>query len=115
MITTDYNKLVRDLIVPSLGRRGVFSESRQLSENEFRKALDNKLDEEVAEFHEAVTLELPKEKQIEEIVDIISVLLTRAQTLGCNKDELEIKIIAKEMDKGGFETRTFLISTTEQG
>ena len=51
MATKIYNKLVRDLIPDIIEESGNECRTRILSEEEYLKMLDAKLDEELAEYH----------------------------------------------------------------
>ncbi len=67
---TSYNKLVRDLIPEKLDRKGVPYEQRVASDEEYKRELIKKLQEEVAEFVEAPSLE----SSIEELADVLEVV-----------------------------------------
>lgn len=98
-----YNKLVRDNIPEIIVNNGGKAEIRILSDEEYRRYLEAKLDEEVGEYH--------KENTAEELADILEVVYALAASIGCTKEEL-LEIYQKKHDeRGGFEKRIFLISS----
>ena len=97
-----YNKLVRDKIPQMIENQGEKPNFRIMEEEEYFKALEQKLDEEVGEFH--------RDKNTEELVDILEVVFALAKTLDCSVDEL-MQVYQKKHDaRGGFDQRIFLIS-----
>ena len=62
-----YNKLVRDHIPEIISASGKKCTSVVLSDEEYLKMLDAKLDEELAEYH--------KDQNIEELADLLEVIL----------------------------------------
>ena len=97
-----YNKLVRDKIPSIIESQGKNAKVRRLDDEEYFLALEQKLDEEVAEFH--------KDKNLEELADILEVVYALAENLGCTKEEL-LEIYRKKHDeRGGFRQRILLIS-----
>ncbi len=99
---TEYHKLVRDKIPELIEAQGEKPNYRILEEAEYKKLLEAKLDEEVEEFH--------REKNTEELADILEVVLALAQALGCPPEELSDIYHCKHEDRGGFENRVYLIS-----
>ena len=75
-----YNKLVRDKIPQMIENQGEKPNFRIMEEEEYFKALEQKLDEEVGEFH--------RDKNTEDLVDILEVVFALAKTLDCSVDEL---------------------------
>ena len=97
-----YNKLVRDKIPRMIENLGEKPNFRIMEEEEYILALEQKLDEEVGEFH--------RDKNTEELADILEVVFALAKTLDCSVDEL-MQVYQKKHDaRGGFEKRIFLIS-----
>ena len=97
-----YNKLVRDKIPEIIEKQGQKPTIRIMEEEEYIQALEQKLDEEVGEFH--------RDKNTEELADILEVVFALAKTLDCSVDEL-MQVYQKKHDtRGGFEQRIFLIS-----
>ena len=96
-----YDKLVRDKI-PSLIREGGETPIiRVLDDEEYRLQLEKKLDEEVIEFH--------KDRNIEELADILEVILALNESLGKTKEDLISVYQQKHEARGGFSNRIFLI------
>ena len=62
--------------------------------------LDRKLDEECAEFH--------KDKNVEELADIMEVVYALARAVGSSPDDLESVRKDKADKRGGFEKKIFL-------
>ena len=97
-----YNKLVRDKIPEIIAQQGESANIRVLSDKEYTAALEQKLDEETREFH--------KEKNLEELADILEVVYALADDLGCTKEDLLQVYNQKHEKRGGFQSRIFLIS-----
>ena len=97
-----YNKLVRDKIPEIIAQQGESANIRILSDKAYTAALEQKLDEETAEFH--------KEKNLEELADILEVVYALADDLGYSKDDLLHAYNQKHEKRGGFQNRIFLIS-----
>lgn len=98
---TVYNKLVRDKIPDIIRAQGQTPIYRILEEEEYRRCLEEKLSEEVAEFQQ--------DKAPEELADILTVVLALAETLGVSPEELE-KIYRKKLEeRGGFQGKIFLV------
>ena len=97
-----YNKLVRDRIPAIMERNGQVPVVRILEDAEYAHFLERKLDEEVAEFH--------KDKNVEELADVLEVVYALAENLGCSKDMLMEAYQKKHDERGGFRDRIFLIS-----
>lgn len=100
-----YNKLVRDRIPEIIERSGKKAICRILEDAEYIEALEKKLDEEVAEYHES--------KSIEELADILEVLHALCNANGHYWIDLQHKRSEKQRDRGGFTQRIFLIETRE--
>ena len=97
-----YNKLVRDKIPDIIRSCGEIPNIRILEQEEYLSHLEAKLDEEVREYH--------RDKNAEELADILEVVYALAEALGCTKEELMEIYRHKHDDRGGFEKRIFLIS-----
>ena len=99
-----YNKLVRDQfpeIIESSGRTCV---TEILSDEDYLKMLDAKLDEELAEYH--------ADQNIEELADLMEVIRACAVARGYSVEELEQVRAEKATKRGGFEKRTLLKEVT---
>ena len=97
-----YDKLVRDKIPELIRKAGETPVIRILEDAEYREHLEKKLDEEVAEYH--------KDKNMEELADILEVLFTLNENLGHTRQELLDFYEQKHAQRGGFSKRIFLIS-----
>lgn len=95
-------KLVRDKIPALIEKSGEKPNIRILDAEEYRYHLEQKLDEEVAEYH--------KDKNIEELADILEVVYALNETLGHTRQELLEAYDKKHAQRGGFSDRIFLIS-----
>lgn len=95
-----YNKLVRDKIPEIIAERGKSVAYRKLNEEEYKVALELKLDEEVAEFHE--------NPSIAEIADIAEVLYALIEAYGYRVIDVIKYRAAKREEKGSFDERIFL-------
>ena len=94
-------KLVRDKIPALIERNGEIPKIRILDEEEYRRCLEAKLDEEVAEFH--------ADRNAEELADILEVVYALAETIGCTREELLACYEKKHAERGGFRKRVFLM------
>lgn len=97
-----YNKLVRDKIPAIIEAQGKTAHIRILEDGEYVRALERKLDEEVAEFH--------KDKNLEELADVLEVVYALTESIGHSKEELLEANEKKRAARGGFHDRVFLIS-----
>lgn len=98
----EYNKLVRDKIPEIIRAAGEVPHTRTLNEEEYCRLLEMKLDEEVGEYH--------RDKNPEELADILEVVFALAESIGCSREELMKGYQQKHDARGGFENRIFLIS-----
>ena len=105
MIKT-HNKLVRDLIPDIIEASGNECKTTILSNEEYLKMLDAKLDEELAEYN--------KDKNIEELADLLEVIRAVTIARGYTLDELEAVRAKKAEKRGGFEKKILLIETIEK-
>lgn len=96
-----YNKLVRDKIPDMIRISGEKPIIRVLDEKEYMEQLQNKLDEEVAEFH--------RDHNVEELADILEVILALNESLGHTQEKLIEAYQHKHAQRGGFSDRVFLI------
>ena len=106
MATKVYNKLVRDLIPDIIEESGNECRTRILSDEEYLKMLDAKLDEELSEYHQ--------DQNIEELADLLELIQATTVARGYTLEELESVRAEKAKKRGGFEKRIFLIDVTEQ-
>lgn len=99
---TVYNKLVRDRIPELIRAQGETPHVRILDDEEYTACLEQKLDEEVREFHQ--------EKNLEELADILEVVYELAENMGNTREDLDALYRKKHEARGGFRDRIFLIS-----
>ena len=97
-----YNKLVRDKIPEMIRAQGESPNIRILEQEEYLRHLEQKLDEEVSEYH--------RDKNPEELADILEVVYALAENMGHTKEELLEVCQKKHDERGGFRDRIFLIS-----
>jgi predicted house-cleaning noncanonical NTP pyrophosphatase (MazG superfamily) len=100
-----YNKLIRDKIPEIIESKGGKAEIRILSDEEYPIYLEAKLDEEVGEYH--------RDKNVEELADILEVVYALAESIGCSREDLLETYEKKHDDRGGFEKKLFLIASEE--
>ena len=97
-----YNKLVRDRIPEIIEAQGETPSIRFLKQEEYLRHLEAKLDEEVGEYH--------RDKNADELADILEVVFALAEAEGVTRQELETVYQKKHDARGGFEKRIFLVS-----
>ena len=95
-----YNKLVRDKIPENIEADGKFCKTRILSDEEYIASLEEKLNEEVAEYQ--------ADKNLEEMADVLEVLQAICIARGYSLDELELLRTKKANERGGFAEKIFL-------
>ena len=99
-----YNKLVRNRIPELIEAQNESPDYIILEDEYYEKMLEEKLDEEVREYHQ--------DKTIEELADILEVVIALCESRGFSKEEL-IKIYQnKHQEKGGFSDKIYLLSKT---
>ncbi len=101
-----YDKLVRDRIPEIIENSNKRCETEILSDDKYLEMIDKKLDEELAEYH--------KDKNIEELADLLEVIYAATKARGYSIEELE-KIRAKKAEKrGGFDKKILLKKVIEE-
>lgn len=100
-----YNKLVRDRIPEIIEASGARCETKILTDADYLVALNAKLDEELAEYHES--------GDIEEVVDLLEVLYAIAKVKGYPIERICGKRARKSIDRGGFDKKIMLLSVEE--
>ena len=100
-----YNKLVRDRIPEIIEASGKTCVTEVLSNKEYLKMIDAKLDEELAEYH--------KDQNIEELADLLEVIRAAAIARGYSVEELEKVRAEKAAKRGGFEKKILLKEVIE--
>ena len=106
MKTIRYHKLVRDRIPEIIEGAGKTCTWSVLSEEDYLKLLDEKLNEELAEYQES--------KSMEELADLMEVIRAVAAARGSSIEEVERIRKEKAEKRGGFEKRILLESVTEE-
>lgn len=102
-----YHKLIRDKIPDILQAKDIQCEVvRTLDDQNYEYLLGQKLSEEVQEYRDS--------KNPEELADILEVLMAIAAQKNLSWDEIERLRQEKRAERGGFEGRTYLISTIEK-
>ena len=104
--TKYYNKLVRDRIPAIICAGGKTCDIDILDDEAFKKALDAKLDEELAEYRE--------NPSVEELADLVTVLFYLAKVNGFTWDEVQNRVTTKAQERGGFDCKVFLKATREK-
>jgi predicted house-cleaning noncanonical NTP pyrophosphatase (MazG superfamily) len=101
-----YNKLVRDRIPEIIESSGRICVTEILSDEDYLKMLDAKLDEELAEYH--------ADQNIEELADLMEVIRASAVARGYTVEELEQIRVEKVTKRGAF-TRKILLKEVIDG
>ncbi len=104
MISTTYNKLVRDNIPNIITSNGAIPNIRILNDKEYSNCLRDKLVEEVKEFLSEGT------DNIEELVDIYEVILAILSNNNISFKTFEEIRNQKAHEKGLFKDKVFLLS-----
>lgn len=100
-----YNKLVRDRIPEIIEADGKTCITEILTDEEYLKMVDAKLDEELAEYH--------KDQSIEELADLLEVIYAATKARGYSIEVLEEVRALKANKRGAFDEKIFLIEVTE--
>ena len=95
-----YNKLVRDRIPEIIESSGKSCVTEILSDEDYLRMLDAKLDEELAEYH--------ADQNIEELADLIEVIRACAVARGYTIEGLEQVRAEKAAKRGGFAKKILL-------
>lgn len=101
-----YNKLVRDRIPDIIETSGSTCVTEILSDEDYLRMLDAKLDEELAEYH--------ADQNIEELADLMEVIRVCAVARGYTIEELEQVRAEKAAKRGGFEKKILLKEVIER-
>ncbi len=105
METKTYHKLVRDHIPAIIEASGASCETEILSDTDYLRLLDQKLSEELAEYH--------ADHNPEELADLLEVIYACAAARGVTRAELEALRAEKAAKRGGFEKKILLKTVTE--
>jgi len=104
MSTIRYNKLVRDRIPEIIVASGKRCVCATLPDEEYLARLDEKLNEELAEYQES--------KSMEELADLLEVIRAVAAARGSSIEEVEALRRDKAAKRGGFEKKLLLREVT---
>lgn len=97
-----YSKLVRDRIPEIIEASGKTCVTETLSDDEYLRMIDAKLDEELAEYH--------KDQNVEELADLLEVIYAAAKARGYTLEQLEDVRAQKAVKRGAFEKKILLKS-----
>ena len=100
MKKTVFRKLVRDRIPEMIEQAGQTCSYSVLSDEDYLEMLDEKLNEELAEYQES--------KSMEELADLLEVMKAVAIARGSSPGEVEEIRRLKADQRGGFEKKIFL-------
>ena len=95
-----YHKLVRDRIPEIIEASGKLCVTETLSDKDYLKMVDAKLDEELSEYHQ--------DQNIEELADLMEVIRAAAVARGYTLDDLERVRAEKAAKRGAFEKKILL-------
>lgn len=101
-----YNKLVRDRIPEIIESSGKSCVTEILSDEDYLRMVDAKLDEELAEYH--------KDQNIEELADLVEVICAAAIARGYTMEQLEQVRAEKAAKRGGFAKKILLKEVIER-
>ena len=101
-----YNKLVRDRIPEIIETSGNTCVTEILSDEDYLRMLDAKLDEELAEYH--------ADQNIEELADLMEVIQACAVARGYTLEQLEQVRAEKVAERGGFTKKILLKKVIER-
>ena len=100
-----YHKLVRDRIPEIIEADGKTCICETLSQEEYLHLLEEKLNEELAEYQES--------KSLEELADLLEVMQAVVKARGWTVEELELVRADKAAKRGGFEKKLLLKQVIE--
>lgn len=101
-----YHKLVRDRIPEIIENDGKKCVCETLSDEDYISLLDQKLNEELAEYQES--------KSLEELADFLEVVQAVVKARGWTLEELEQVRADKAVKRGGFERKILLKEVREK-
>ena len=100
-----YNKLVRDRIPEIIESSGKTCTVEILSDEDYLRMVDAKLDEELAEYH--------KDQNIEELADLLEVIYAATKARGYSIEQLETVRSEKAAKRGAFDKKILLKEVVE--
>ena len=101
-----YHKLVRDRIPEIIETSGKICITEVLSDEDYLKMVDAKLDEELAEYHQ--------DQNLEELADLTEVIHAAVIARGYTLEDLERVRAEKATKRGGFEKKILLKEVKEK-
>ena len=105
MPTKAYHKLVRDRIPEIIEADGKLCVCETLTDEDYIHLLDQKLNEELAEYQES--------KSLEELADLLEVVQAVVKARGWTMEDLEQARADKASKRGGFEKKILLKEVLE--
>lgn len=105
MGTIKYCKLVRDRIPETIEASGKTCVTEILSDEDYLRMIDAKLDEELAEYH--------KDQNVEELADLMEMIYAAAIARGYTIEQLENVRVEKAEKRGGFQKKILLLEVTK--
>ena len=105
MHAKSYHKLVRDRIPEIIEADGKTCICKTLSDEDYLHLLDEKLNEELAEYQES--------KSLEELADLLEVMWAVVKARGWTLEDLERVRAEKAAKRGGFEKKILLKEVLE--
>lgn len=100
-----YHKLVRDKIPQIIEAQGKTCVTQILSQEDYIRLVDEKLNEELAEYQES--------KSLEELADLLEVMEAAVKARGYTWEELLATRNRKRENRGGFQNRILLKEVIE--
>ena len=101
-----YHKLVRDLIPEIIENAGQTCVVTTLSDDEYLRMVDEKLQEELTEYY--------ADGSIEELADLIEVIYAAAKARGYTVEELEAIRVKKAQQRGAFDKKILLTEVMDK-
>ena len=98
-----YNKLVRDNIPEIIKSNGELPITRKLTKQEYKIALENKLEEECKE-----VIGASGKERVEELADVLEILRALAKLEGATLEDVIKVSDQKSAKRGAFEKRIYL-------
>lgn len=105
MASIRYHKLVRDKIPEIIEATGKSCTCEVLSDDDYLRMLDEKLNEELAEYH--------ADHSLEELADLLEVIRAVAEARGSSFAEIEKIRVQKAQARGGFAEKLLLTEVRE--
>lgn len=100
-----YRKLVRDRIPEIIRQSGKSCTTEILDDEAYLQMLDEKLNEELAEYQQS--------KAMEELADLLEVIRAVIIARGSSMETVEALRISKAQTRGGFSKRVFLVDVED--